>query len=466
MTSIPTPFASERGRYSYQGLMSLDNLFVEQVKDTSKAKYAIVPSSGMVEFSEPTDTPLRGGIFLSDLDLAYTVHASSAYKITSAGVATRIGTIPGIENVQMVRNQKDPPQISVRTNVGVYVIENDQVSKITDTDLPDVLCIATNSGYTIFGIEDRRFFLSSINETTEINGLDFATFEQYSGRLVNIATLADELYGCCDTWIEVWRQTGNADFPYEPISNGVITKGLMARDTLLEFDNSLAFVSHDGLVCRLNGYQPQRISNHEIERLIADETDKAGLEAQTWTERGHTFYQLTGTDWSRCYDAATGEWHSRSSYRQPRWRGKRAFLAWQTIMGDRLTGKLMTLSATTYTEDGGTMVAEAIAPTMHAFPMGGITDALHIDTQTGEGALLSTATGYDPSMMLLWSKDAGRTFPVERQIKIGMRGTSPRVVTRRLGRFKSHGVIWKFRWSDPVPRSFMMLDAKVRPLKI
>ena len=464
---IATPFGTDEGHYKFMGRPALINCYSEIQTNGMKSRYVIVPCDGTIEFDQVTDSPCRGAIYLEDLDVAYTVHAQSIWKITSTPTATRVGTIPGIDRVQMERNQKATPQVTIYCAEGVFVLENDVITRVTDADLPAVIGITYVDGYNVYGVAGGKFYISGLNEATTIDGLDFAAAEQYPDNLVRPFTDRGELILFGQLSTEFWRNTGNADFPFEPISGTTARKGLLARHGPASADNSVFFPGHDGIVYRLNGYSPARISNHGVERSIEDEPSPSEMFAHTWAHGGHIFYSLTGTSFAWCYDASTGQWHQRESFGLPRWRASSVITAWhKVIFGDEISGNLYYIDRSTYTEAGEVMQFKIRTPTMHAFPNGGICDALHIDMLTGDGVISPTAQGYDPLLMLNWSDDGGSSFIGARQMKLAKSGnTSARVTARRTGRFGPKGRIWEMSITDPVGRGLALLDAEVRPLK-
>jgi hypothetical protein len=465
MTAITTPFGSSAGKYNFLGTVRLTNCFSEIRDDNGKARYVIVPSDGTTSFSAVTDTPCRGTIYLNDLDLAYSCHSGRVWSVNSAGTATSLGVIPGQDKIRFARNQKTIPQIVIRCDVGVYVVESSVVSKITDSDLPTVEDICDHDGYIVYLIADGRFFLSSLNEASTIDALDFATAEQSADQGVALWSWGAYLLIFGSNTIEPWKNTGAADFPFEPMPT-VIPRGCIGKWTIANLDNSVVFVGDDGIVYRLNGFQPERISNHEVERLIKTESDPSTIEAQSWSKDGHALYELKGTDWSKVYDANTRQWHDRESYGQDTWRHNNAFSAWnKVIVGDKLTGNLYYMDSTANTEAGGTQISKMRFPTLNIFPNGGIFDALHLDFLTGQGVTSTTAQGYDPILMVNVSKDGGNTFPIARHVKTGKRGHFGRVTTRRLGSLGPQGAVIEISMSDPVGRALALADADVRPLR-
>lgn len=472
MTAIPIAFRTNTGRYTFSGNARLINAYAEQQGEDAKAPMAVLPCPGMVPCVTVTDTPGRGNIFLPDLDCGYSVHSNGVYKYTKTSdspftlTATRIGIVPGVDQVQVSRNQADPPQITFTCDAGNYYLQAESVKAITDPDLPETVTNDYGGGYTIYGIEDGRFFVSSIHETQTVDGTDYATAEQYADKLKRIKVDGSDVFIFGETSIEPWRITGNADFPIELIQGSVQKKGLSATLGVVSCDNTLMWPGEDNIFYRFNGYTPQRISTHSQERLIEKDTAREDVVSLSYSFEGHSFAAWTGSNYTVQYDAATQLWNDRQSFNSSVWRARNAVRAWgKTLVQDSQSGKLFYFDADTYTEDSETMIWGLDTPFLNVFPNGGIVDALYIDVKTGVGEVLATAQGFDPILMLSWSVDGGQTFKGNRQLKLGKRGDVVRIATRRLGKFGPQGIQFRLRISDPVIRAIVAMDASVRPLK-
>lgn len=465
MTTAPIAFQSNPGKYLFLGTTQLVNAHAEKLGPDSKGALAVMPSDGMVQFSDTTaGTPCRGMIYMEDLEKLYTVHSSSCYKITSAGTATRIGTVPGTDTVQMSRNQKADPEVIIKTDAGVQIIASDALSYVTDTDLPaDCITADYVGGYSVYGFENRVFYISSLNDAKLIDPLDFATFEQRGGKLVRVIEDNGELIGLCSSWMEFWRDTGNADFPFEPI--GFKSRGLKASNAVAKSDNTLIFPGNDNNVYRLDNYNPIVISSNEVSRLIQDDTAAEDMLGFAYDRGGHAFSVFKGTDWTRAYDASTQTWHARQSYGLDTWRAQHSVKAFgKTLVGDKLTGKIFYLDSDTHTEGGDILLWKVISPPLHVFPNGAILDAVHFDLATGYGTL--SGQGSDPKVMLRVSKDGGNTFDQYRELELGITGDyKARVTARRLGKFGPKGIVFELSISDPVARALVGCDVQLRPLR-
>ncbi len=474
MTAVQIALRSNPSKYTYSGNARLLNAYAEKQGEDGKEPFAVLPAPGMVECCEVTDTPNRGAIYLDDLDAAYVIYSSGAYKVVKASdnpltlTALRIGTVPGNDQVQMSRNQADPPQISIHCALGEFYIEEDVVKHITDDDITDETVVTQDNagGYTVYGASSGKFIISAINDCADADGLDFATAEQSADRLVKAKSHGGDLFLFGSQTVEPWRNTGNADFPFDLIGGGTVPVGLVAPLAVLQLDESLMWPGDNNTIYRMNGYQPLRISTHYVERLFEGDTSRESVAGFSFAFEGHAFASWTGTNYTVCYDAATKFWHDRQSWNLSTWRARNGFRAWgKTIVGDALSGKLFYLDKDTFTEDSDPLIWGVDTAFLNAFPNGGIVDALHIDIATGVGTVLASSQGFDPILMLSWSVDGGKTFKGNRQLKLGARGQYVTLKTRRLGRFGPQGIQFRLRVSDPVIRSIIAIDAKVRPLK-
>ncbi|WLB49231.1 hypothetical protein QIH93_15055 [Bradyrhizobium ottawaense] len=469
LASVQIAFRSNPSRYSFAGAARLINAYAEAQGDDGKAPMAVLPCPGMVSCVTVTDTPNRGLIFLDDLDCGYSVHSSGVYKFTLVTLspfvlsATRIGTLPGSDQVQMSRNQADPVQISIHCAAGEFYIEADVVKRVpADTFTTEPVTTEYVGGYTVYGEASGRFDFSSINVCQTVDPLDFATAEQYADKLVRIKADGPDMFIFSRTSVEPWRLTGDSDLPFQLVGGSVSKKGLVAANSVVTCDNTLMFAGADNIAYRFQGYSPQRITTHAIERYFESDEDRENITALSYTFEGHSFAAWTGDAYTVSFDAATNYWHNRESYANGgKWRARNAIIAWgKTVVGDALSGNLYYLDKDAYDEGGDPMIWGIDTPFLHAVGgTGGIVDALHFDVATGVGTYEDEAL-----MMLEWSVDGGRTFKGNRELKLGKRGEIKKVRTRRIGRFGDKGIMFRIRVSDAVIRGITEIAASVRPL--
>lgn len=444
---------SNRSRHGHEGGSGLINCYAEDIGGEGKSQYAIYPHDGATQWGTVTGDGVRA---MQALETSlYVVAGRTINRVDTAGNATAIGGIIGDGLVTMARNRATATQVGICAD-GIFKIATASgVVDVTDADLPPSNSVCNLDGYFVLTIPDGRIFITALEDGTSIDALDFAKAEASPDGLVRGFVRNRDLILFGTNSLEAWQNTGNADFPFERVTSTDV--GCLSGASVAKIDQTLAWVAHDGTVRILNGYDAQPISTFEIERLIDDEADKASIEGFSWQRRGHTFYQINGTNWSRVFDLKTGRWHDRKSYGLSRHRySTYVQFNGRHLFGDYASGILYEPSATTYSENGAPIVMEIELPPTHAYPSRLTHHAVYVDVIPGAGLNTTDEHNRDPKLMLDYSSDGGATYGAERQMSIGVQGaTRTRVVARRLGQSNEDGRKYRFKVSAEVVRGVM-----------
>jgi hypothetical protein len=325
--------------------------------------------------------------------------------------------------------------------------------------------VTYQDGYFIFGENNDEgvWFMSNLLDGFNYDALDFASAEAAPDSLVMGISNHRELWLFGSRSVEVWWNTGNADFAFERINGAFIERGCGAPESVTRLDNQVYWVGDNAVIYRAGrDYDPQRISTHAIERLISGMDDFSDAYGMTYTYNGHQFYLLTfpSIDRTFVFDASTGLWHERGDWDSAAGRFKRypAAVMYQdgsTIYaGDWDTGAL-------YTVDGASnYYGSALIRYMMAFPplATGQDETISIlrlliDFQAGQG--VTVGQGIDPQAMLRWSNDGGFTWSNEHWADMGRKGEYGLFTSwRRLGRVQK-GRVFECSVSDPVRPTVM-----------
>lgn len=424
------PLKSGSGRSKPVSVETLVNLYPEKAEEGAKSRVTLHGTPGLTAFAVCGDGPVRGMHKMSGV--LYVVSGSKLYSVDAFGVVIDLGNIDGGSRVSMADNGT---QLCVVNGASGYIYSVAVgLVRITDPDFPGALSVAFLDGYFIFNSPDgAQFFVSALYDGTDIDALDFATAESNPDPLLKVLVDHRELWLFGDDTVEIWQNVGAADFPFARISGAINEKGISAKESAVQMDNSVVWLDQDGIVRRAaDGYTPVRISTHAVEYQIS-KGNYTAAEAFTYSQEGHEFYVLTvpgsGTF---VYDAATQVWHERKSYRKDRWRASTYVRVYnKSLVGDAYNGNIYVLDLDSYTENGDPLISEMIFPplendgdrfTLHSF---------QLDMETGVGGQTS------PQVMLQISRD-GKVWGNEAWRSFGKDGDYlRRVIWRRLGQHRT-----------------------------
>lgn len=440
---------SARSRYGFEGDARLVNCYAENLGNTGKVPMPLYAIDGLTDFASLSDSGVRAMLALESQ--LYAVVGRSIVEIDPAGSETVLGGIIGDGLVTMARNRASTTQVGICVDGLFKIVQGGVLSTVTDTDLPPANSICHLDGYFILTIPDGRFFITSLNDGTAIDALDFAKAEANPDGLVRGFSRGRDLLLFGNKSLEAWGNTGGEDFPFTRTTS--IEVGCLAPGSVATVDQTVGWIAHDGTVRLLNGYQANKISDHGVERAIDEDADPSGVMGFSWQRRGHTFYALTGTTWTWVYDLATGLWHERESVGYSgRWRcSAYAKFGERHVFGDVSAAKLYTGDPNVKLEGSESIIMTVQTPIIHAYPNKLQFNRFFADIVPGQGLNTTDVHNSDPQVMISYSEDGGHTWSGERFMSIGELGArKKRVVARRLGLSGEDGRMFRLRISADV----------------
>ena len=461
---LALPSGSSQARFNQGGSAQLINCYLSPIGEEGKVKNAIYSSDGLQGFAllqgVAAGQGCRAGIVVEGA--LYVVAGVSLYKVTTTGVQTLIGSmnISKTAPVFMERNRRAVPDIAIVCDGLMFYCRGDVLAQVTDPDLFAPITLAFSDGYFGITTAQNKWQIGAIDDASSWDGLDFATADGDPDALIRIAALQAQFYLFGEKTIEVWQDSGGADFPYA--RSFVIPIGLLASNSVATVAETFAWVAHDRTVRLLgSGDSAQVISTPKVESDIQEVEDPSTIRAASWSSRGHTFYALTCPQWTHVYDTRMQRWHERQTYSRGNWRI--AFVVpfgTKLIAGDADTGALFEMGPQFKDDAGDPLVSSVIPPTVHAFPQRVTHNALYLDVQRGVGTGQGNPQDVDPEIMLEWSHDGGQTFSTQRMIKLGQQGRNlTRIRTHRLGQAPENGRVYRFSWSAKVDRALYAASA-------
>lgn len=418
---------------------------------------ALYGTPGLKLFADISAAPVRGKITVDSV--IYTVMGEKLYSVLSNGIVTELGTLSTSSGRVGMDNNKTQIMIVDGPNGYIYTLATGVLAPITDPDFPGADTVAFLDGYFIFNVPDTdSFMITALQDGFLINALDIKSAEAQPDKIIAVVEDHRELWAFGENTIEVFYNSGNADFPFDRIDSAFIEWGLAARWSVGRGDNTIFFLAKNqrgqGTVMAINGYQPQVISTPAIEFQIDQYDNISDAFGFCYQEEGHYFYELTfpsaGATW--VYDRATQLWHERASrdsngnltrHRVDSYTN----LLGEHIVGDYEVGKLYKMKMDIYDEDGTPIERIRRAQHLSQDLKRIFFNKFQVDLEAGVG--LTTGQGSDPQASLRWSDDGGHTWSHEHWVSMGKIGKyTQRAIWRRLG--QSRDRIFELKITDPV----------------
>jgi len=429
------------------------NLYLQRMETPSKSQFIMPAWPGLVLFSA-LGGEIRGCIEVGAR--CFFVAGSSLYELSSAGVATSRGTLS--TSTGSVGMAWGTTQLVIVDGPNGYVLTlaSNAFAAITDPDFLGSNRVAYLDGYFVFQDPDtQQFYLSAIDDATNLDALDFASAEASPDNIVAHIVTNQRLFLIGTHTAEIRFNSGGADFAFSRSTGESIDVGCVAKWSLVKADAGILWIGRDangsGMVYHSAGSPPQRVSNTAVEQLLQGSSDLSAAVAFVLQWDGETFYAINapGLEQTLCYQLSTNSWFDLCDID-----GDGQFIPWRAthhvfahglhLVGDA-DGNVFRMSRDAHNFAGDPLVCERTSPN-DAMPLRELKthNMFVLDCTTGEAA-----TG-EPMVELSWSNDGGATFgnPVMRSAgSLGNR--YQRLVWRRLGRARDR--VWKIRFSADAP---------------
>lgn len=427
----------------------------------TRERFMLRNAAGLTALTTALTGPVRGIREMGGI--LYVVAGESLFSVSDAGVIANLGTVLGSGRCILTDNfiPATSRQLVIMTGERGYVYDTlTGFQEITDTDFTDVATFETATfldGYVIAETED-GFIYSAVTDATDWNALDFATAESAPDRVLAVWAVYGDLWVFGGRTIEIFRNTGDADNPFERVQT--IEKGCGARYSMANLDNSVFWIDETGRVYRASGFNPTRISTHAVEQYLSS-VDFAEAFGFTYVDRGHEFYGFTvPSGQTHLYDVATGLWSRRKSENVDRWRAScQARCYGSELFGDYATGTIWMLDSSSVTEGSARLIRERITAVVHEDASPLFVSTLDLTADTGNALQTGDPEQTDPVIEMRyhdekrgWSNWKARSIGA-----IGERGK--RIRWHRLGRTRQRS--YHFRISDPIRCDLISLATNV-----
>ncbi len=439
------------------------NLYLE--KDESgagKAPGVLLGTPGLSLFAT---LPAAGGVrglYTASGGRCFAVGGGTLYELLAGGTATARGTLASTSGVVSMADN-GLQLLVVDGTAGGYVLTlgTHAYAAIVSANFYGADRVAYFDGYFVLNRPGtQQCYVSGLLDGTIYAGLDFASAESSPDLLVTLAVERRELLLLGTRSGEFWFDSGTVDFPFSPIQGSAFPYGCAAPQSLRAM-GQFYWVGQDqhgtGMVMRLNGYQPERISTHALEFALQGYASIADAIGYTMQREGHSWYVVnfpTGNaTWA--FDAATNLWCELADLDSTTGLFTRhrvdhhAYAFGKHLVAGAQDGRVYESSFDVFDNAGDPLVRERTAPHIHQDRKLLYHAVFELDMQTGVGLDAGVEPGTTPQVMLQWSDDGGHTWSTAHWTSAGAQGQYlTRALWRRLGRSRQR--VYRVHISDPV----------------
>ncbi|PTW45590.1 phage stabilization protein [Sphingomonas faeni] len=363
MPAVPLGIAAYSRQSAAQPETRLVNMYMEEDKSgASPDEFMRLQRPGLTRFASLTQGPVRG-LYQSDNSISnipIVVAGPKWFRLDGADIVA-IADLP--DDGATVRIEATFERVGVISAGEFHVWNGETTTKVqlrdtltaddatlTLRDLPPIIDLDVLNGYFILGTSGGTFYWLVPGENS-VQELNYATAEALPDGLIAIRRLRDDVFMFGANSIEVWQATGDANATFSRATGRLVDRGIIGRDSLAIYDNSLLWVGDDSIVYRMGDGIPDRISDFGIEERLKNRTDEPS--AWVFTSYGHKFYVLRipgqGTF---AYYADTKLWCEFSTLGATEWRPRLGIdTATGALCGDA-TGALFKLDPDSSLDDG------------------------------------------------------------------------------------------------------------------
>lgn len=447
------------------------NLYCEPIESPNPgkggSKMMMVKIPGLAVTHELPDSPLRC-LYSGDGLRVFAVSGATLYELFADGTYTALGAVERATSPAQIFS--NGTQLFVVSGSSGYIADGTSVEHVVDCCQGGYI-----DGYflALDGArpgESKTFRISALLDGKRWDALEFANVDQTPDNVQAMFVDHRQVLFLKQQTAETYWDSGDVDFPITPVQGSMAEQGTIAPWSPQRIDNTVMFLGGDergaGVVWRMQGYTPVRVSNYAVENMIQDITraglpinDAVGMSDQ---QQGHAFYHLSfpSANLTLTYDCSTGLWHRRASwYAIPgEWRCHKAryhcyALGKHYVGGGDGTGTVYQQS-TAFQDDAGEVLRWVrVTPTLaDASNKKLFFSNMFLDFQVGVGTdtlLDGDGNPRQPQIIVRYSNDGGNTWGAEQLLALGKIGEySQRVRQLLCGSARSRVI--EISGSDPV----------------
>jgi hypothetical protein len=423
------------------------NCYIEQVEGLGETRTLTqVSAPGLASYLS-LGAEVRGQ---RNVEGRWFVAAGGALLEIVDGAAIHRGTLSSAAGVVNMAHNNTQLVIVGGTGGDVFNLASNAIAPITSEGWRGSKSVGFIDGYTIFVAPGTdQFYITALDDASTMDALDFSSADAQPDNIVCALVLYRELVLLGLYTTEIWVNSGGAMFPLARYNSAQVDVGCVGKDAAIVAADSVFWIGQtrtgSGIVYRMAGHAPVRVSTRAIEQMLAKSTDIGAASMWTYQVDGHEFIGINapGLETTLVYDAALQQWHERAEW-QAGWAPLRVtsvcFVSGGQYAGDA-AGNLYRIDPEVYAYGSDPMVRERTWPHMVKASMEPI---------TFPGLELACTTGHGGAVTLELSNNGGFTFGPPLMRSLGAIGQWMQKV-RWLMLGTAHDRVFRIRCSDPVP---------------
>lgn len=432
--------------FSVQKTMNL----IPQVELAGAAESSLTSWPGSKSFYSASG--VNRGMTVFDNEL-YKVTDNTLYKISSAGVATSLGTITGANRCIFAN---DGTNLIITTGGDGYQLTGTTLTQISDSDFQNGNSVTYLNQQMIFDGNGGQFQVSDVGDPDSLQPNNFATAESAPDDTIRVYAFREQLYIFGERTVETWYNSVTGNPPFARVQNATMQVGLGAVHTVDSTDSFCYFLGDDRRVYRFSATQPQNITSiaisHQLD-ILGDISDAIGGVVRI---EGQSFYILSIPSGNKtfAFNEESSAWFELSTGAdEDRYIGESYVEVYgKRLIADKASGGVLELDLDTFTDNGEVRIFERVFGPINGTSLQAPGERIlmsWVDIIMQMGAGIITGQGENPQLMVSASFDGGKSFTNEDDVLIGRQGEG-RIKARWDHTESFYDCFVKVRCSDPV----------------
>lgn len=426
------------------------------------------PGEGILPFTADGPGVDRGGINWNGV--CYRVMGESLVSVSSTGIITVLGSIPGSD---LVKFDYSFVYLAIRALGKLYLYNGIALTQITDADLGACVDFIWVDGY--FMSTDGEFIaVTELNDPFSVLTTKYGSSESDPDPVLAMLKLHNEPVALNRYTMETFNNVGGSGFPFVRIDGALISKGTVGTNACCVFMDNIALIGSGrneavSVYLASNG-QYARIATREIDLQLASYTEAqlSAIKLEARVDKGHQLIYMHLPDRCLVYDGAASAlltekvWYTLGSGLEPAQYRSRG-LVWcynKWLVGDPQSSKIGYLATTTSEHWSQTIGWEFSTSIIYNEGMGATVHELELVSLSGRVDL-----GDEPMISTRYSLD-GEVWSQPKFILAGRVGQrQKRLVWLQQGSIRNWR-IQRFNGTSDSRLSVARLEAKLEGLAV